>query len=266
LNRQSGWKMMLICTCLGATTINDAAPEPQNAGRFPSTHWSHVARAGDLEASGMRDALAALCQAYWYPLFVFIRSRGHGAAEAHDLVQEYFARLLSGRVLAAADPAKGRFRTFLIADCLRFLSHQRARERAQKRGGDRQFLSIDAAAAEGRFAAEPVDDMTSERRYLRAWALTLLDEVLDKLEAEYQRTDRGPIFDRLKHLLTIGADPVQYRSIADELGMTEGAVQTAAHRLRRRYATVLRQEIAATVSHPEDVEDEIRALFAALGP
>ena len=236
------------------------------AGRFPSTHWSRVAQAGDLGAPGTRDALAALCTAYWYPLFVFIRSRGYGAEEARDLVQEYFARLLEGRVLAAADPAKGRFRTFLIADCIRFLSHQRARARSLKRGGDRHFLSIDAVEAEGRFAVEPADTLTPERLFLRAWALALLDEVLNKLHDEYESDGRGAVFDRLKHVLTIGADSVPYRLIAADLSMTEGAVQAAVFRLRRRYGAVLRQEIAATVSQPADVEDEIRALFAALGP
>lgn len=234
-------------------------------GQFPSTHWSRVAQAGDLESPGTREALTALCSAYWYPLFVFIRSRGHGAEDARDLVQEYFARLLEGRVLGAADPAKGRFRTFLIADCKHFLSHRRVRARALKRGGNRHFFSIDAAQAEGRFAVEPADSMTPERLFLRAWALTLLDEVLNKLYAEYQNDGRGALFDRLKHVLTVGADTVSYRTIAGNLGMTEGAVQAAVHRLRRRYGTILRQEIVATVSQTADVEDEIRALFTALG-
>jgi RNA polymerase sigma-70 factor (ECF subfamily) len=108
--------------------------------QFPSTHWSRVAEAADLESPGTKDALTTLCKSYWYPLFVFVRSQGHKAEEASDLVQQYFARLLEGRVLAAADPAKGRFRTFLIADCKNFLSHQRVRARALKRGGDRHFL------------------------------------------------------------------------------------------------------------------------------
>jgi RNA polymerase sigma-70 factor (ECF subfamily) len=199
-------------------------------------------------------------------LFVFIRSRGHGAEDASDLVQDYFARLLEGRVLAAADPAKGRFRTFLIADCKNFLSHRRVRARALKRGGNRHFFSIDAAQAEGRFAVEPADSMTPERLFLRAWALTLLDEVLNKLQAEYESDGRGALFDRLKYVLTVGANTVPYRSLAVGLGMTEGAVQAAVHRLRRRYGTILRQEIASTVSQTADVEEEIRELFAALGP
>ncbi len=135
-----------------------------------------------------------------------------------------------------------------------------------KRGGNRHVFSIDAAQAEGRFAVEPADTMTPERLFLRAWALTLLDEVLNKLHGEYESDGRGRCFERLKHVLTVGADAVPYRLIAADLGMTEGAVQAAVHRLRHRYGTVLRQEIAATVAQPADVEDEIRALFTALGP
>jgi RNA polymerase sigma-70 factor (ECF subfamily) len=239
-------------------------PQMRPPGQFPTTHWSQVAQAGDLASPGTRDALATLCSAYWYPLFAFIRRRGHHAEEARDLVQDYFARLLEGRVLAAADPAKGRFRTFLIADCIRFLSHQRARARALKRGGHRQFLTIDAARAEQRYAFEPASTLTPEQIFFRAWALTLLDEVLTKLRAEYEKDGRGAIFDRLKGVLTAEPDATPYATIAAELGMTEGAIQVAVHRLRRRYGAVLRREIAATVADPSEVDDEIHALFTAL--
>jgi RNA polymerase sigma-70 factor (ECF subfamily) len=179
-------------------------------------------------------------------------------------VQEYFARLLEGRVLAAADPAKGRFRTFLIADCIRFLSHQRARALALKRGGNRQVLNIDGATAEQRYAFEPASTLTPEQIYFRAWSVTLLEEVLTKLRSEYERDGREAVFDRLKAVLTAEPDTMPYATIAAELGMTEGAVQVAVHRLRRRYGTILRREIAATVSDPSEVDDEVRALFAAL--
>jgi RNA polymerase sigma-70 factor (ECF subfamily) len=235
-------------------------------GQFPTTHWSRVAEARDLASPGTREALAAHCEAYWYPLYVFIRRRGYGGDEARDLVQEYFARLLEGRVLAAADPAKGRLRTFLIADCTHFLSHQRARAAAQKRGGGRRVLSIDADEAEGRFRHEPADDLTPERLYERAWATTLLDGVLARLRGEYERDGRDPIFQRLKEVLTVGADSVPYAVIAADLGMTEGAIQVAVYRLRRRYAALLRQEITATVADSADVEHEIRDLFSALAP
>ena len=236
------------------------------AGRFPTTHWSRVVTAGDPAEPGSRQALAALCAAYWYPLYAFIRRKGYDADAALDLVQAYFARLLEGRVLAAADPAKGRFRTFLMADCTLFLSNRRARAEAQKRGGGRVVVSIDAADAEGRFGREPAHDLTPERLFERAWALTLLDGVLDRLSAEYHRGGRGAVFDRLKVVLTDGPGAVPYAAVAADLGMTEGAVQVAAHRLRRRYGALLRQQIAATVGDPAEVEDEIRALFSAVGP
>jgi RNA polymerase sigma-70 factor (ECF subfamily) len=234
-------------------------------GRFPTTHWSRLAEALDLAAPGARDALAALCQAYWYPLYLFIRRQGYAADEASDMVQEYFARLLGGHVLEAADRSKGRLRTFLIADCTRFLSHQRARARAQKRGGNRPIVSIDAAEADERYAREPGHDLTPERLYQRAWALTLLEAVLARLRAEYERGGRGAVFQRLKEVLSDGPDSVPYAVIAAELGMTEGAVQVGVHRLRRRYGALLREEIANTVADPAEVEDEIRELFAALG-
>ena len=235
-------------------------------GRFPTTHWSHIAKAGDLAAPGAREALASLCQSYWYPLYLFIRRQGYQAEEASDLVQEYFARLLGGRVLGSADRSKGRFRTFLIADCTRFLSHQRTRARALKRGGHRPIVSIDAAEADGRYLREPGHDLTPERLYQRAWALTLLEAVLARLRAEYERGGRGVVFQRLKDVLTSGPDAVPYSAIAAELGMTEGAVQVGVHRLRRRYGALLREEIATTVAEPTEVEDEIRELFAALAP
>jgi RNA polymerase sigma-70 factor (ECF subfamily) len=244
---------------------HQAGESPPGRGRFPTTHWSRIAEAIDLAAPEARDALSSLCSSYWYPLYLFIRRQGHPPDEASDLVQAYFARLLGGQVLEAADPAKGRFRTFLIADCKRFLSHERTRAKAQKRGGGREIVSIDAGDAEMRYLREPGHDLTPERLYQRAWALTLLDSVLGRLRAEYDDGGRSELFTHLKEVLSSGPDSLPYATIAAELGMTEGAVQVAVYRLRRRYGALLREEIAATVSTPEAVEDEIRELFDALG-
>lgn len=244
--------------------MSGGEPQKSPQAMFPTTHWSRVAQAGDLGSPETREALGTLCSEYWYPLFAFIRSRGHSAHEAADLAQEYFARLLQGQVLASADPAKGRFRTFLIADCIRFLAHQRARARALKRGGGRQFLTIDRAKAEQRYAFEPTSRLTPEQIYFRAWTVTLLDEVLTKLRAEYEKDGRESIFDSLKQALTGEPRSTSYATIAADLGMTDGAVGVAVHRLRRRYGAILRREIAATVCDPSEVDDEIRALFAAL--
>jgi DNA-directed RNA polymerase specialized sigma24 family protein len=233
--------------------------------RFPTTHWSRIALACDLEAPGTREALASLCRSYWYPIYLFVRRRGYDADEARDLVQEYFVRLLDGPVLGYADRTKGRFRTFLIADCTRFLLHQRARAQAQKRGGDRRIISIDAGAADAQYQREPGHDLTPEFLYLRAWAVTLLDLVLGRLREEYKQAGRGEVFVRLKEVLEGGPDAISYATIAADLVMTEGAIQAAVYRLRRRYGVLLREEIASTVAQPTDVEDEIRDLFAALG-
>jgi RNA polymerase sigma-70 factor (ECF subfamily) len=235
------------------------------AGRFPTTHWSCVAEAGGLDDARARAALARLCDGYWYPLYAFVRRRGHDADEAMDIVQGYFTRLLETGVLASADPKRGRFRSFLMADCSHYLSHHRAHGAAQKRGGGRRAVSIDARDAEGRFRAEPADELTPERHFARAWALTLLERVVSLLREEYEAAGRAAAFDRLKPILAGGLD-VPYAQIAAELGTTEAAIQAAVYRLRRRYAGLLREQIAATVADPGDVEDEIRDLLAALAP
>jgi len=246
------------------TTGSD--PNQHPAGRFPTTHWSCIIKAGDPSAPGTRDAVAALCQSYWYPLYTFIRRRGHDPDEALDLVQEYFARLLEGRVFKAADPARGRFRTFLLTDCEHFLAKQHIRAEALKRGGDHVIVSIDAVEAEGRFGREPAHDLTAERLFERTWALTLLDRVLGLLRDEYRQAGRGDLFDLLKVVLSDGPGAIRYATIASEMGTTEGAVGVAVHRLRKRYGTLLHEEIAATVGDPSEVEDEVRALLTAVGP
>jgi DNA-directed RNA polymerase specialized sigma24 family protein len=250
----------------GSSSMAETDSNEPLEGRFPSTHWSRVVEASDPASPHAREALSALCQAYWYPLYAFIRRRGHNADETLDLTQEYFARLLEKGVLAAADQAKGRFRNFLMADCVHFLLHQRESSAAQKRGGGQPALSIDADAAEGRFGREPADQLTPEHLFERAWAMTLLDGVLGQLRADYQNDGRGELFDRLKVVLTDGPGAVAYAVIAADLKTTEGAVQVAVHRLRRRYAALLRQEIAATIGDEAEVDDEIRALFTALAP
>jgi RNA polymerase sigma-70 factor (ECF subfamily) len=242
-----------------------AEAEHSPAAGFPTTHWSRVARAGELAGPEGRAALEELCAAYWYPIYALIRGSGHGEADALDLTQEYFARLLERPVLAAADPVRGRFRSFLRADCGRFLIDARRRARAQRRGGGGAVLSIDARDAEGRYLREPADDTaTLERLFDHAWATTLLDDVLVRLRREYEGSGRGATFEALKVALTDGARAVSHRVLAERLGVTEGAAQVAVHRLRR-YRNLVREAIAETVTDPADIEDEIRELFAALG-
>lgn len=237
---------------------------------FPTTHWSRVARAVDLaapDAPEARAAFAELCESYWYPIYVLIRRKGHDRDEALDLTQEYFARLLEKRVLAAADPCKGRFRAFLRTDCGFFLADARDRRDRLKRGGGVAVLSIDAAGAEGRYGIEPAAGLTPEQLFDRAWGVAMLDQTLARLAAEYTSAGRAALFEQLEPTLTPGTRAEPYATIASRLGMTEAAVQQAASRLRKRYGALLREEVAATLDEPDEaaVKGEIRDLFAALG-
>ena len=240
-----------------------AAPAP--AGQFATTHWSLVLAARDRAAPEAREALAALCRAYWYPLYAFVRRHGHGADQAQDLTQEFFARLLEKDFLQVVDRDKGKFRSFLLAACKHFLANERDRAGTRKRGGDRVRVPIDTDAAEGRYSQEPAHDLTAEKLFARRWALTLLDQVMAQLQEEFRRNDKGPLFDRLKECLLGTKGTLSYHQAAQELGLSEGAVRVAVHRLRKRYRGLLCQEIARTVHDPDQVEDEIRDLFAALG-
>jgi RNA polymerase sigma-70 factor (ECF subfamily) len=210
-------------------------------------------------------ALTALCQSYWFPLYAFIRRQGHTADEAQDLTQEFFARLLEKDFLEAVDRDKGRFRSFLLAACKHFLANERDRARAQKRGGGRQPLPLDLRDAEARFSHEPAHTLTAEKLFDRRWALTLLDEVLARLRQEYAGKDKAELFEALRPYLVGDREKIPYARAAGQLGLTDGAVKVAVHRLRQRYRERLREEIARTVGDPEQVDDEIRELFTALG-
>jgi RNA polymerase sigma-70 factor (ECF subfamily) len=236
------------------------------AGGFPTTHWSQVLAARDPDAASAREALSDLCQSYWFPLYAYIRRRGHDPDRARELTQDLFVRLLEKDVLAAADPTRGRFRAFLRTVCADFLANRRDWEGARKRGGDRALIPIDVAEAEGRYTGEPAHEWTAERLFDRSWALILLGRVLDGLRHEYDRAGRAATFAELSPVLTEGPGAVPYATLAARLGTTEGAVRVAVHRLRRRYGALLRAEILATVDDPAEVDDEIRALFSALGP
>jgi len=239
-------------------------PERPSPGHFPTTRWSRVVAAKDLGAPEARVALATLCDAYWYPIYAFVRRNGHTPEAAQDLTQEFFTYVLERDLFAKADPALGRFRTFLRTVCTRQLADHRDQANAIKRGGGRPALSIDARDAEGRYAREPYHGLTADRIFDRSWALTLLDRVLDRLRREYYDAGRVATFDELQTVLTRLPETDSYATIAGRLGTSEGAIRVAVHRLRRRYGILLRQEIAATVDDPNEVNDEIHSLFAAL--
>jgi RNA polymerase sigma-70 factor (ECF subfamily) len=239
-------------------------PEGHAPARFPTTQWSRVTTAAGRDDGEAREALSMLCQAYWYPIYAFVRHRGFSPEQAQDRTQDFFAYVLERDLIAKADPARGRFRTFLRTVCARHLAHDRDREYAAKRGGGRPQLAIDPLAAERRYALEPAHEMTAERVFDRSWALTLLDRVVDRLRREYEDAGRSTRFEELIAVMTRDPESEPYGDIAERLGTTEGNIRVAVHRLRRRYGILLREEIVATVGDAAQVDDEIQALFAAL--
>jgi RNA polymerase sigma-70 factor (ECF subfamily) len=231
--------------------------------RFTTTQWSLVIAAAHSAEPGGHEALAELCRLYWYPLYAFVRRRGYSADDALDLTQGFFERLLEKNGLATVDAAKGRFRSWLLGAMKHYLSNQRERQNARKRGGGTTILSIDADDAERRYRYEPGHELTPERVFDRRWALTLLDRVLADLAGEFRRAGKEGLFDALSPMLS-GEERMSYDAISQRLGMTEGAVRVAAHRMRQRYGQRLREEIGRTVEGEEAVEQEIHDLFEAL--
>jgi RNA polymerase sigma factor (sigma-70 family) len=231
---------------------------------FQTTNWGRieVARGDDLSQAGR--ALAELCSAYWYPIYAYIRRRGNDADRAQDLTQGFFLSLLERDFLEAISPERGRFRAFLLASCRNYLISEYDRDRAAKRGRDRIHFSIDLVDAERRYAHEPAHFQTPERIFERRWALTVLDRALNRLETEMAESGKRTLFEQLAPILTGVVDSVTYASVAETLSMTEGAVKVSAHRFRRRYRELIRAEVAGTLDGPQDVDDEIRELLAAL--
>ena len=209
-----------------------------------------------------RRALEDLCHSYWYPLYVFLRRGGKSMEDAEDLVQAFFLRLVEINVIGYADPNRGRFRSFLITSMKQFLAKERIHRLAMKRhpGG---LISIDAASADERYRLEPVDSETPERLYERSWALTVLEQVMERLRREFVANDNEPRFLVLKEGLT-GRGDVRGRELAERLGLTEGAARIALHRVKRRYGELLREELAQTLETPAEVDDELRYLMTVL--
>jgi RNA polymerase sigma-70 factor (ECF subfamily) len=225
-----------------------------------------LAAGADTSSSAVHQALATLCETYWYPLYAFLRSRGYGTEDAQDLTQAFFARLLEKHALRHADRTRGRFRSFLLASLKNFAANERYRAVAAKRGGEMPMLSLEIVSAEGRFQMEPASDETPERVFDRRWALTLLDRVMSRLQAEtVARSEKPSSFDQLKTYLTGDQPQLSYGDAASALGMSEGAVKIAVHRLRKRFRDLVRDEVAHTVSSPAEIEDELRHLWSAVG-
>lgn len=240
------------------------SPGDKADSRFSTTHWSVVLAAGASAAPGSREALERLCKTYWYPLYTYLRRRGCDVHQAEDCTQGFFAALLQRHALERASPEQGKFRSFLLSSLSHFLADQRDHAQAQKRGGGKEIVSLDVEDAETRYRLEPAHDLTPEKLFERSWSLTVLNNAMARLKAEFAETGRQKLFESLKPHLPAGRGPASYKNVAARLDMTEGAVKVAVHRLRDRYRQLVRDQIAQTVSTPEQVDDEIRELFASL--
>jgi RNA polymerase sigma factor (sigma-70 family) len=245
------------------TTDTPSSQPVRERSIFVTTRWSMVLVAGG-ESEHAQDALEKLCQNYWYSLYAYVRRRGRSPEDAKDLTQEFFTRILQRNWLKDADREKGRFRSFLLGAMNHFLSDEWDKARAQKRGGGVAPLPLEFDTAETRFSREPADNVTPEQIFERRWALTLLEQVLNHLREDYEREGRTELFALLNPCLIGDRTAQPYGDLAKQLGVSEGTVKAAVHRMRQRYRQLLRDEIANTIAEPGEVDEELRHLFAVL--
>jgi len=239
--------------------------------QFTTTRWSLVLAAagagGDSRSPDARTAMESLCRTYWYPLYAFVRRSGYAHDDAMDLTQGFFTKMLEKNDLKSVDPARGRFRSWLLGCMKHYLANEHDRATAQKRGGGKNILSFDlgdsAGDADNRYRLEPAHDLTPEKVFDRRWAMVLIENVLNQLRTECRATDKEKLFDTVKPYLW-GERNESYAEAAPTLDMTEAALKAAVHRLRKRYKDLLRLEISHTVHSAAEVDEEIRDLFAAL--
>jgi len=244
--------------------MNAAFQSPTQHAIFATTQWSVVVDAGCTDSPNASRAMASLCQTYWYPLYAYVRRKGYNAADAQDLTQEFFARLLEKRWLDSADREKGRLRTFLIVALKNFLNKEWRRGSAQKRGGNRVQVPFDTRLAETLYAATDSTKVNPEHAFDREWALKLLELALDRLEAEHTTAGKSKDFGALKDCLTAERGTIDYEALAARLNTSEGATRVAVHRLRKRFREIYREEIAQTLATDADAQEEMRHLAAAL--
>ena len=230
------------------------------AGVFATTHWSVVVHAGDSRSPEAASAMERLCRTYWYPLYVFVRRKGHNHEDASDLTQAFFAKFLEKRYLQSVDASLGKFRTFLLSSMAHFLANEWDKSQAQKRGGGQRIISFDDTTADERYRLEPVEQATPETLYERRWAQTVVGVVLDRLAAE---TD-AKRFEVLKPFLLEDKGAVSYDDAAAKLGLSVPAITSAIHRMRARFGALMVEEVSNTVDTPDAVEPELRHLLAAL--
>ncbi|MFL6546036.1 MAG: RNA polymerase sigma factor [Candidatus Udaeobacter sp.] len=238
-------------------------PAQSEAAVFATTQWS-VVLAAQGRSPAADEALEKLCRTYWWPLYGFVRRNGYKPEEAQDLTQGFFALLLERRDLDVVRREKGRLRSYLLVSLKNFLAKARRRELTMKRGEGQALVPLDELLARERADLEPADTLSADRIYERRWALTLLEQVLTRLESDYQSAGNAKLFDSLKEFLSDEPDRPSQAEVAAEFGMTENALKQAFHRLRQRYRQLLRDEIAQTVAVPGDVEDELRHFISVL--
>ena len=241
-------------------TSSDVRPR----AAFPTTRWSVVLAAKQRDQPGSVQALETLCRNYWYPLYVFVRSSGWAPADAEDLTQEFFARLLAKDYLRVVEPEKGRFRTFLRFALKRFLAKEWERLGAAKRGSGQRPIAFDAAAAEERFATECAGTLSPEQLYDRQWALSLLNDAVARLAREYEAAGKASQFAALRPCLIAERGSISYASLATSLDTSESTARVTLHRLRKRFREVFRETVADTVCSAAEAEDEIREVLAVL--
>ena len=239
---------------------------PGDPAQFRTTRWSAIFIAAESQMPGSQEALTALCRDYWYPIYAFARRAGHAPPDAQDLTQGFFLSLLQRRALKQVDPSRGKFRSFLLGSFKHYLSDEFDRAHALKRGGDREFVFLDATDAETRYQYEPADQLTPEKIYDARWAMTLLSRAVDRLREECIASGEVSRFEVLRPFVgaEIGQAPPTYEELAKTLGITLGTAKTWVHRFRKRYTALLREEVWRTVSDPNEIDDEIHALCSAL--
>jgi RNA polymerase sigma factor (sigma-70 family) len=235
----------------------------RRADIFATTRWTVVLAAGAATSPASSAALEELCQTYWYPLYAYVRRRGHSPENAEDLTQEFFARFLGKNYLATLDGNQGRFRAFLLAALKHFLANEWDRANRQKRGGGIAPLSLDYQDADTRYQIDPADHLSPDKLFDRAWAVTLLERVVSRLRAENDAEGRAAQFEQLKFFLMVGSNDIPYAEAAAKLALSEGTVRVTVHRLRKRYRELLQQEIVQTLADPAQADEEMRALMGA---
>jgi RNA polymerase sigma-70 factor (ECF subfamily) len=242
-------------------------PEHQRrstGGLFRTTHWSEVLAAGDAQNPMSRQALATLCETYWYPVYALVRHLGHDEDSSRDLTQGFFAHLIEKNSLKVANPERGRFRSFLKTALRNYIDHERHRAQAQKRGGGTPLLSLDFELAESMFREEPLEQETPAIAYEKRWAHSLLSQALDRLQSEMTLSGDRERFRLLEPMLTEQTTAATYGQVATRLGITESAVKGAVRRMRRRFGRILREQVARTVDDPGQVDEEVKYLFGVI--